>query len=356
MLDAVVRIGEELIGTVCFEHVDRKHHWQDDEIIFASQLGDQLALTVSIARQREVAGELRKREIELSELNQVLEERIEARTASLRHAHHALLESEKLAALGRLVAGIAHEMNTPIGNALLISSTLSERMQELGAALASGTMTRSFLTEFVEDGRKQASLIEHSLARSAALVENFKQLSVDQVNWARRKFDLHEVLEQTLQALAPRLRRAGVKVEFDVPKGIVIDGYPGPVEQILDNLTMNSLIHAFENRQGNRIIIEATLADDRVRLTHTDNGVGIPLELRNKVFEPFFTTRLGQGGSGIGLAAVYNIATQLLNGNIHIEKPTEGGTRFCLEFPTCVPELHSAEALIPINEHGASAG
>lgn len=337
MLDAVVRIGEELIGTVCFEHVDQAHAWQDDEIVFASQLGDQLALTVSIARQNGVAERLRQREAELSHLAEDLERRVEERTESLQRTRQALLQAEELAALGRMVAGVAHELNTPVGNALLIATTLHDRAREAEGRLEAGTLSRSGLANFLADAGQQAALVEHSLKRAAALVDNFKQLALDQASQVRRRFDLRGVVEQSIDALAPRLRRAGATVAIDVPAGIEVDAYPGPFEQVIDNLVMNALMHGFDGRPGGVVRIAAGLDGDAVRFSIADDGVGIPVDVQPRVFEPFFTTRLGQGGSGIGLATVHGIVTRLFGGRIALWSAPGQGTRFDLDFPRSAP-------------------
>lgn len=337
MLDAVVRIGDELIGTVCFEHVDRAHRWQDDEIVFASQLGDQLALTVSIGRRNAVAERLRQREIELSDLNATLERRVEERTESLQRTRAALMQAEELAALGRMVAGVAHELNTPVGNALLIASTLHERTRDAERRLADGTLSRSGLSTHLGESAEQAALAEHSLKRAAALVDNFKQLALDQASQVRREFDLREVVAQAFAALGPRLRRAGVLTQLDVPDGVLVDAYPGPLEQVLDNLVMNALLHGFEGRDSGKLVVRALLAGDRVQLSVSDDGNGIAREIQPRIFDPFFTTKLGRGGSGIGLATVHNIVTRLFGGTIVVHSSPGEGTRFDLDFPRRAP-------------------
>lgn len=337
MLDAVVRIGEELIGTVCFEHVGRKHRWQDDEIVFASQLGDQLALTVAIARQNAVAAQLRQREVELSELNTHLEQRVEERTESLHRTRLALMQAEELAALGRMVAGVAHELNTPLGNALLIASTLQERTRDADSRLAGGTLSRTGLATYFQDAVEQSALIQHSLGRAAALVEDFKQLALDQSTQVRRAFDLREVVLQTLSALGPRLRRAGATVRVDVPEGLVVDAYPGPLEQVIDNLVMNALVHGFADRAGGEVRIHGFVEGDEVRLTVADDGHGIAPEIQSRIFDPFFTTRLGRGGSGIGLATVHGIVTRLFGGRIALASGAGEGACFEIAFPRVLP-------------------
>lgn len=344
MLDAVVRIGEELIGTVCFEHVDRQHRWQDDEIVFASQLGDQLALTVAIARQKAVAAQLRQREAQLSELNATLEQRVEERTDSLHRTRLALMQAEELAALGRMVAGVAHELNTPVGNALLIATTLRDRSREAASKLDEGSLSRSGLTGYFSDTRDQAALIEHSLARAAALVDNFKQLALDQTSQVRRRFDLREVLMQTMSALGPRLRRAGATLEVDLPDGVLVDAYPGPLEQVIDNLVMNALVHGFADRPGGTVRVCALVVDGDVHLSVADDGHGVPLDIQPRIFDPFFTTRLGRGGSGIGLATVHGIVTRLFGGRIALVSTPGQGARFEIVFPRTAPTAPERDA------------
>jgi signal transduction histidine kinase len=344
MLDAVVRIGEELIGTVCFEHVDRAHRWQDDEIVFASQLGDQLALTVSIARQRSVAAQLRLREAELCELNATLEQRVEERTESLHRTRVALMQAEELAALGRMVAGVAHELNTPVGNALLIATTLRERTREAASMLEMGTLSRSGLAAHFSETVEQSALVEHSLARAAALVDNFKQLALDQASQVRRRFDLREVVLQTTSALGPRLRRAGATLEVELPEGVIVDAYPGPLEQVIDNLVMNALVHGFAERTGGTVRVGARVVDAEVHLSVADDGHGVPLEIQSRIFDPFFTTRLGRGGSGIGLATVHGIVTRLFGGRIALSSVPGEGARFDIVFPSAAPEGPARDA------------
>lgn len=338
ILDAVVRIGEEMIGCVCLERTSPGPPWSEDDILLATQLGDQMALVASMARQRRIAEALRLREAELEVLNLELEQRVEERTRSLDRTRSALLDAEKMAALGRMVAGVAHEMNTPIGNALLIASTLAEQIREARSRLEAGTLGRRYLAEHFESRAREAALIEHSLVRAAELVRNFKDLSLDQTTLVRRRYDLRGTVEQTLSVLAPRLRRACVQVELDIPEALELDGFPGPMEQIIDNLTLNSIVHGFESRGSGRIRILARREGDAIRIEHQDDGIGIPAELRSRIFEPFFTTRLGTGGSGIGLAVVYQAATRLFGGRIDVDEAPGGGARFTLRLPLRAPD------------------
>lgn len=338
ILDAVVRIGEEMIGCVCLERTSPAAPWSEDDILLATQLGDQIALVASMARQRRIAEELRLREAELEVLNLELEQRVEERTRSLDRTRSALLDAEKMAALGRMVAAVAHEMNTPIGNALLIASTLAEQIREARSRLEAGTLGRRYLTEHFESRVREAALIEHSLVRAAGLVRNFKDLSLDQTALVRRCYDLRSTVEQTLSVLAPRLRRACVQVELDIPEALELDGFPGPMEQIIDNLTLNSIVHGFEGRGSGHIRILARREGDAIRIEHQDDGIGIPAELRSRIFEPFFTTRLGTGGSGIGLAVVYQAATRLFGGQVEVDEAPGGGARFTLRLPLRAPD------------------
>lgn len=284
-------------------------------------------------------------ETRLQALAADLEHRVEARTrelaastTQLTQAMGQLVQSEKLASLGSLVAGVAHELNTPIGNALTVSSTLREMQQNLAAELAGGGLKRSTLERYTAETGEAVELIGRNLARAADLIGHFKQAAVDQTSTRRRRFELRQVAEEVLVTLSPRLKRTPFKVELDIPHGITLDSYPGPLEQVLTNLISNSLDHAFEGRDSGRIRIVAVQAGERVGLVYEDDGCGIPLALRHRVFDPFFTTRLGRGGSGLGLYITYGLVTGRLGGHLAIDDAPGGGARFEIDLPLRAPD------------------
>ena len=258
---------------------------------------------------------------------------------TLQQAQANLITSEKMAALGSLVAGIAHELNTPIGNSLLTATALSDMVQQFERTLAEGTLRRSALESHLADTRRACAIIAGSLGRAADLITSFKQVAVDRASDLRRRFDLADVLRDTLATYAARLRRAHCEVRLEVPAGLRFDSYPGGLEQALSNLLDNALLHAFEGRADGRITIVAdALDEERVALRFRDNGVGMSARVLRQVFDPFFTTKMGRGGSGLGMNIVYNIVTGMLGGAIEIASEPGDGTTVTLTMPRLVPE------------------
>jgi signal transduction histidine kinase len=210
--------------------------------------------------------------------------------------------------------------------------------QGLAAELAGGGLKRSTLERYTAEAGEAVELIGRNLARAADLIGHFKQAAVDQTSTRRRRFELRQVAEEVLVTLSPRLKRTPFKVELDIPHGIELDSYPGPLEQVLTNLVSNSLDHAFEGRDSGRIRIVAVQAGERVGLVYEDDGCGIPLALRHRVFDPFFTTRLGRGGSGLGLYITYGLVTGRLGGHLAIDDAPGGGARFEIDLPLRAPD------------------
>ncbi|MFZ6777950.1 PAS-domain containing protein [Undibacterium sp. Ji83W] len=278
--------------------------------------------------------ELKKVQTALSKANALLEQNIAERTTELRHTQDDLMRSEKLAALGSLVAGVAHELNTPIGNSLLTASTLQAKTQEFAQKISEGNIRRSDLTAYLQAAQHASELIEHGLNNAADLVASFKQVAVDQASSKRRRFQLSKVCHDVIATMMAKIRQAGLRINMDIPEHIELDSFPGPLDQVICNLVDNAILHAFEGKPDGQIWISATmLGQDRVELRFDDNGVGIPTENLGRVFDPFFTTKLGQGGTGLGMNIVYNIVTSLLGGDIRIESEEGDGTSFIMQIP-----------------------
>ena len=260
-----------------------------------------------------------------------------------------LVQSEKMASLGALVSGIAHEINTPVGINVSAASFLQDRTRALRRHLDSGGGDPDAVQEFLDDAEESARLLLSNAARAADLIQSFKQVSVDRVSEQRRSFDLREYLEETVASLRPRLRQTRHRVEIACPPDLVLQGYPGPLAQALSNLLMNSLRHAWSPEEAGTIRLEARLREgDMVELHYSDDGRGVPPENRDKLFEPFFTTIRGEGGSGLGLYIVYNIVTQTLGGSIDVEGGAARGLVFRLRFPRVLaaPAVELAHASI----------
>lgn len=278
--------------------------------------------------------ELKKVQTAFSKANALLEQSIVERTTELRHTQDDLMRSEKLAALGSLVAGVAHELNTPIGNSLLTAGTLHAKTQEFAQKVVDGNIRRSDLTAYLQAAQHASELIEHGLNNAADLVASFKQVAVDQASSKRRRFHLGKVCHDVIATMMAKIRQAGLQISLDIPVQIELDSFPGPLDQVICNLVDNAILHAFEGQSDGQICIRATMqGQDKVELRFDDNGVGIPSENLVRVFDPFFTTKLGQGGTGLGMNIVYNIVTSLLGGDIRIESEEGAGTSFIIQIP-----------------------
>ncbi|NMG32301.1 sensor histidine kinase, partial [Aromatoleum evansii] len=284
---------------------------------------------------------LKRIEMELLDRNHALTEVNER----LRQAQEQLVQAEKLASLGSLVAGVAHELNTPIGNSVTVASTLRAHAHEFVRQVEAGeALRRNALLDFIAQCRDAADLVEKNLRRAADLIGNFKQVAVDQTSMRRRSFDLRQALDEVLSTLQPKLKHTRHRLEVAVERGIVLDSFPGPLAQIVTNLVTNSLMHAFEGIEAGVIRIEAApTGDDRIALTYADNGAGIPEALTKRVFEPFFTTKLGGGGSGLGLYIVFNLVTGVLGGTIALSGSPGQGARFDMLLPRVAPHTPTTD-------------
>jgi two-component system, NtrC family, sensor kinase len=264
--------------------------------------------------------------------------------AKLEQAMNQLVQTEKLAALGSLVAGVAHELNTPLGNSLTVASTLKEVIDSFMCQVDAGALRKQALLDFVGQCRDAALLVERNSQRAAELIGNFKQVAVDQTSMRRRRFDLRQALDEVLSTLQPNLRHTGHRLVVTVEPGIVLESYPGPIEQIIANLLTNSLLHGFEGIANGTIEIAAEVRNhDCIALCYADNGVGMSEAVARRVFNPFFTTKLGKGGSGLGLYIAYNLATAVLGGTIKLVSSPGQGARFELLLPRVAPETPAAE-------------
>lgn len=265
-----------------------------------------------------------------------------------------LVESEKLASLGGLVAGVAHEINTPVGIAVSTASYLSDRTAAVHKAFLDSALDRGATEKYLRDAAQSAQLLLSNARRAAQLVQSFKQLAVDQVSDDRRRFDLGECIDETVLTLRPRIVEAGAQLRIDCPDRITMESFAGPVAQILTNLIVNALQHAFAPTTPGVITIAARLdAGDELVLVFADNGKGVPQALQEKIFEPFFTTRRGLGGSGLGLYIVHSLVTRKLNGSIHIESASGRGTVFTIRIPRVVRSNQNVAQTVVRNSRAA---
>ena len=253
-----------------------------------------------------------------------------------------LVRRDKLAALGALVAGIAHELNPPIGNGLVVATTMAERTREIHASLLDG-LRRSELETYLTQASEADAIMLRNLQRAADLVSSFKQIAVDRASSQRRHFLLRQFIAELMLPMSTPLKAASLSLTQDVPDDLAMDSYPGPLGQVLSNLLENCLRHAFEGRSGGSIAITARGSDDgqTITLCIADTGVGIPADDLTHIYDPFFTTKLGSGGSGLGLHVAHNIVTGVLGGHIDASS-SPAGTTFTLLLPVAAPQSGAA--------------
>ena len=262
-------------------------------------------------------------------------EKAETALIELSETQKNLIDSERLAALGGLVAGVAHEVNNPIGISLTVASSLARRADQFEGELKSDVpLRRSQLEEFVTASRDAARQLVANLLRAAELIQSFKQVAVDRSHAERRQFNLDEATGQIVASLRPVLKKAPITVAVDVPAGLTVDGYPGSYGQILTNLFLNAANHAFPAGQAGTIAITAKpQGEDDIEIVFADNGTGMTPDVQRQAFDPFFTTRRNDGGTGLGLHIVHNLVTQQLSGRMMLESGPGQGTTFRIIMP-----------------------
>lgn len=336
----------------------RQRH-KDGRILLCQLSGHPISITgdllfvfalVDVTRQREIEHEIR-------EMNVQLETRVRLRTMKLEEANHELADameslqrtkgelvrSEKLAALGALVAGIAHELNTPIGNSVTVASTLQDQTREIRVAIEAGRIKRAAIDDYFDTVGRGTEMLMRNLESARELIGNFKQVAADQASNQRRRFELKETIEGVVVTLAPMYKKSNYSLRCDIQAGVFLDSFPGPLGQVITNFVTNALAHAFEGRASGSMILRARTIDlEHVEIAFSDDGIGIPKENQNRVFDPFFTTKLGRGGSGLGLNIVYNIVKDVLGGTITLESQVGVGTIFTVVVPLHAPELDVA--------------
>jgi ligand-binding sensor domain-containing protein/signal transduction histidine kinase len=267
-----------------------------------------------------------------------LEDLIAERTQELQSTQNSLIEQEKMASLGSLVAGISHEINTPIGIAVTAASTLEDASSELLTLVNNEKLTRSGLVKYLAHIEESVKLLISSLERARQLIGSFKQVAVDQSSENRRKTELKTFFLDAHFALQALLKQRNCQLEISCPDQIILDTYPGALFQIISNLVSNSIIHGFPDNFSGKINIKVVASKDTINIEYSDNGIGMSEEVQKRAFEPFFTTKRGTGGSGLGLHLVYNFVTQLLGGEIKLYAKQTAGFSCCLTLPRVAPE------------------
>jgi PAS domain S-box-containing protein len=285
-------------------------------------------------------GERKRGELEMRKAKDAAE----AALRNLRETQNSLIEAEKLAALGRLVAGVAHEVNNPVGISLTVASSLERKTALFAAEVARGDLRRSSLAEFLETSRDASSQLVANLNRAAELITSFKQVAADRNYSDQRTFDLGDLTEQVVMSLRPGLRKHNLTLTVDCQPNLTMNSYPGPYGQVLTNLFLNSVAHAFPDGKPGAVDIQVRESGkDNVEILFSDNGCGMSLDVRRRAFDPFFTTRRDQGGTGLGLHIVYSIVTNRLGGRLDLDSEPGGGTRIQIILPRVAPLEQAAE-------------
>ncbi len=336
-------LGDLNILDVCMAEVAACGHCNDQETIFKRKDGSVVHISKNVQAICDDSGACREilvsiRDLsELHHLNKELEtytHRLEETVNELRDTQDQLVEAEKLASLGSLVAGIAHEINTPLGISVTSASSMHDETKTLHQQFEKNEMKRSDLENFFEQSDHACKILQQNLNRATELVRNFKQVAVDQSIEEEREINLHDYCNEALVSLAPKIKTSGVTVTNRIPKDINLKINPGAIYQILSNLILNSLTHAYDAGQSGNINIQSSLENNTLKLTYSDDGKGIPEDLVKKIFDPFFTTQRGKGGTGLGLSIVYNTISGKLQGTIKVNTQAGEGTEFRMSFPT----------------------
>ncbi|MCK5350576.1 MAG: HAMP domain-containing histidine kinase, partial [Desulfobacula sp.] len=255
---------------------------------------------------------------------------------TLERAQDQLVQSEKMAALGELVAGVAHEINTPVGVGVTAASFLEAKTSEFKKTYSSGQLKRSELENYLQTVEEVSNSILINMERAAELISSFKQVAVDQSSQNRSRFNLKEYISEILLSLRPRYKKTGHEIKVNCDENIDLNSFPGAFSQILNNMIMNSLIHGFEDMENGIIQIDITRREDKedtILFIYQDNGKGMNQEQKEKAFDPFYTTMRGKGGTGLGMSIVFNLITQTLKGSIDCDSSIGNGVRFTMKFP-----------------------
>ncbi|MFB9173183.1 sensor histidine kinase [Roseibium salinum] len=301
---------------------------------------------------------VQRRHLDLQKIQEYqtnLEELVTHRTEQLKLVQEELIQADNLAALGALVAGVSHELNTPLGNALMAATTIKDSTGSIHRELEQKTLSKEGLENEVERISQTASIIEKTLGRARELVGNFRQVAVDRQSERRRTFNFDHIIRETLATLQPTIKKTPFTIELDLNADEVVDSYPGAVSQLVSNLIENAIKHGYEGREEGRIKLSSRIVTQQehgrnggrgkaIVLKCRDYGVGIPDKNLKRVFEPFFTTKFGKGGSGLGMAICYQLVTEALNGTISISSTVGSGTEFTIEIPVSAEQ----EARTPI--------
>lgn len=336
MLDIPIRHKGKMIGIICAEYQGENcKKWTPDEVVFGCTLAELFGRALSSSEK--VAYER-----ELEHINANLEKIIEDRTVELEqtitdlHSTQAhLVESEKMAALGGLVAGVAHEINTPIGVSVTAASHFSLKLKTCREKYQNNELTHEDFEKLLNSAEKSSSLVMSNLERASNLIRSFKRIAVDQTHDDPREIMMFEYMDEIISSLTPNLKRLDPTIAIECDSNLAVFTHPGAISQIITNLVINSLHHGFDEPLGRKetIRLNITQENNYIHITYQDNGKGIAKDKCAKIFDPFYTTKRNEGGSGLGMHIVYNLVSQTLGGRIQLNSDTNQGVKFKITFP-----------------------
>ena len=336
LLDVPIHHRGIMTGIICCEHQGSPRIWSEKEVAFLSALANLYGRALS-AEQRN------NYERQLQQSNEQLEQKVKERTQwledalrNLTHTQAKLIESEKLASVGRMVSGLAHEINTPLGIAVTSASHCESEVKRMQNLYQQDELEENDFKQFLLSLSEGTALVSHNLNRAANLVQNFKLTGAIQTSSEEEEFELCDCLSIIIRSLQPLLKQHTLSCHYPDEQPVRACSYPGALAQIITNLVTNSIHHGFAEMNQGTITLHVAVQDDQVHLNYSDNGAGIAPDIQDKIFEPFFTTARKTGGSGLGLSIVYNLVTQKLRGRINIESQPGAGARFIITFPLSV--------------------
>lgn len=302
------------------------------------------SLNIMLARTENQIERHKTDKLEIKQLNQSLEEKVNQRTIALREANQELLstlermhqyqnqivENEKMASLGQMVAGVAHEVNTPIGLGITGSTLLRDKLAEINEGFEQKTLTSNQLRKFIDNGTENLDLIYRNLNRAAELISSFKKVAVNQDTESNSKINIHDLISGVLLSMRSELIHTEPKIIINCPAELTLNTKPGPMQQVLQQLISNSVLHGFNNSTGNTITFDVSDTPSHLVIDYYDNGIGVDKSVKKRIFDPFVTTKRGEGGSGLGMHLVYNLITQALGGRIYLDEQFNNGTKFII--------------------------
>lgn len=331
----------KVLGVLMLQSYDPKVDYDDDDLAVLTFVAEHIAAMLA---RKQADDALRTAHANLATGNAALQEKNRELEMTLTHlgmAQTELVRQEKLASLGALVAGIAHEVNTPLGICTTAVSLLMEECRRLRDSLSPAQRTEPVIKAFFDSSDELLGVLTSNTLRASGLIRSFKQVAVDQSSEQVREIALAEYIEDTLRSLRPKFKRTGHSIAVQCDPGLRLWSIPGALSQILTNLVMNSIAHGFENTDHGHIDITATADDEGVTIDYRDDGAGMAPQALRRLFEPFYTTKRGHGGSGLGTNIVHNLVTAKLGGTIAVDSPPGAGLHYAIHLPTEPPATAS---------------